>query len=135
VWATGDALRPSSFAGANGLKIHNGAVWATNADKGTVLRIPITARGEAGPVQARATGLPSVDDFAFTGHGDTLLAARNDDEVDLVRPDGTHTTVLTASDGLRTPTSVAVHGSGVYVPSAAYLTDEDPNLLTAHLDR
>ncbi|MEU0677239.1 hypothetical protein ABZ330_30925 [Streptomyces sp. NPDC006172] len=135
VWAGGDALEPSTFAGANGLKLHDGAVWATNLDKGTVLRIPVTAHGAAGTVEVHATGMPSIDDFAFTGHGDTLLAARDDNEVDLVRPDGTHTAVLTAADGLQTPTSVAVHGSKVYVPSAAYLTNEDPNLLVAHLDR
>ena len=43
--------------------------------------------------------------------------------------------VLTAADGLQTPTSVAVHNHTVYVPSAAYLTDEGPDLLVAHLDR
>ncbi|MGQ4389596.1 SMP-30/gluconolactonase/LRE family protein [Streptomyces sp. SAS_270] len=135
VWAKGTELEPSTFAGANGLKLHNGAVWATNLDKGTVLRIPVTARGTAGRIQVRATGMPSIDDFSFTGHGDTLLAARDDNEVDLVRPDGTHTAVLTAADGLQTPTSIAVHGSKVYVPSAAYLTNKDPNLLVAHLGR
>ena len=134
-WATGEALQPSTFAGANGLKVHNGAVWAGNLDKGTILRIPITARGTAGPIEVRASGLPSLDDFAFTGRGDTLIAARDDNEVDLVRPDGTHNAVLTAADGLQTPTSVAVHGSRVYIPSAAYLTNTDPNLLVAHLGR
>ncbi|MER6133723.1 hypothetical protein [Streptomyces sp. NPDC001815] len=135
VWAEGEALRPSTFAGANGLKLHDGAVWVTNLDKGTILRIPVPARGTAKRIQVHATGMPSIDDFAFTGRGDTLLAARDDNEVDLVRPDGTHTAVLTAADGLQTPTSVAVHGHTVYVPSAAYLTNKDPNLLVAHLDR
>ncbi|MFF5370185.1 hypothetical protein [Streptomyces sp. NPDC013187] len=135
VWAGGDALKPSSFAGGNGVRLHDGAVWTTNADKGTVLRIPVTAQGSAGRIQVRATGLPSIDDFAFTGRGDTLLAARNDDEVDLIHPDGSHTAVLTAADGLQTPTSVAVRRGTVYVPSAAYLTNEDPNLLKAHLGR
>lgn len=135
VWATGDALKPSDFAGANGLKVHNRAVWVGNLDKGTVLRIPITAHGGAGRIEVRATGMPSIDDFAFTGRGDTLLAARDDNEVDLVRADGTHIAVLTAADGLQTPTSVAVCGSSVYIPNAAYLTDKDPNLLVARLDR
>lgn len=135
VWADDKALKPTTFAGANGLKLHNGAVWATNLDKGTVLRIPITARDTAGRVQVRATGMPSIDDFAFTGRGDTLLAARDDNQVDLVRPDGSRTAVLTAADGLQTPTSIAVHGHTVYVPSAAYLTNKDPNLLVAHLGR
>ncbi|MEV6940801.1 hypothetical protein AB0N07_02025 [Streptomyces sp. NPDC051172] len=135
VWAKGKQLEPTTFAGANGLKLHNGAVWATNLDRGTVLRIPVTARGTAGKIQVRATGMPSIDDFAFTGHGDTLLAARDDNQVDLVRPNGTHTAVLTPADGLQTPTSVAVHRGTAYVPSAAYLTGKDPNLLIARVDR
>ena len=42
---------------------------------------------------------------------------------------------LTAQDGLSNPTSVAVRRGTVYVPSAAYLTMKDPNLLLAHLAR
>lgn len=81
----------------------------SNLDKGTVLRIPITRHGTAGPMETRATGLVNIDDIAFTGAGDTLLAAINaDNEVALVRPDGSHTTVLTAADGLENPTSLAV---------------------------
>ncbi|MFD0395696.1 hypothetical protein ACFQ3Z_41155 [Streptomyces nogalater] len=50
----------------------------------------------------------------------------------LVRRDGSHTAVLTEADGLG-PTSVAVRGRTVYVPSAAYRTQRDPNLLLARL--
>ncbi|GLP70256.1 hypothetical protein TUSST3_68770 [Streptomyces sp. TUS-ST3] len=79
--------------------------------------------------------ITAIDDLAFTGRGGTLLATHNANGVDLVRPDGTHTAVLTAADGLRTLTTVAVHGHRVYVPSAAYLTNTDPNPLIARLDR
>lgn len=85
----------------------------------------MTARGTDGKIQIRATGMPSIDDFAFTGRGDN--------HVDLVQPNGAHTTVLSPADGLQTPTSVAVQGSKVYAPSAAYMTNKDPNLLVAHL--
>ncbi|MGW4162884.1 hypothetical protein [Streptomyces sp. NPDC004788] len=142
VWASGTELLPSApnGFGANGLKLHDGAVWVTNTDRGTLLRIPIGPdpdRG-AGPVQTRATGLEGVDDFAFTGHGDTVLAARILlNELDLVRADGTHKAVLTAADGLQNPTSVAVDGKTVYVNSAAYFTkpDPDPNLLLARISQ
>ncbi|MEV0090662.1 hypothetical protein [Streptomyces sp. NPDC050738] len=135
-WSTAPELAPDGFLGANGLKIHNGAVWATNLDHGTVLRIPILRSGRAGTVQTRATGLPGIDDFAFTGRGDQLLAALNGPgEVALVQPDGSHSTVLTAADGLQNPTSVALRGNTVYVPSAAYVTAKDPNLVLAHLHR
>ena len=135
-WSTAPELASTGFLGANGLKIHDGAVWATNLDQGTLLRIPIRADGRAGAVQTRATGLTGIDDFAFTGRGDQILAALNTpSEVALVQPDGTHSIVLTAADGLQNPTSIALRGDTVYVMSAAYLTGEDPNLLLAHLNR
>ena len=135
-WSTAPELAAAGFLGANGLKVHDGAVWATNLDKGTIVRIPILADGTAGPVQTRATGLAGIDDFAFTGHGDQILAAINtQNEVDLVQPNGTHSIVLTAADGLSGPTSVALYGDTVYVMSAAYVTNTDPNMLAAQFNR
>ncbi|MFD8950971.1 hypothetical protein ACFV0B_19170 [Streptomyces xanthophaeus] len=135
-WSTAPELASTGFLGANGLKIRGGALWATNLDRGTLLRIPILRDGRAGAVQTRATGLTGIDDFAFTGRGDQILAALNGPgEVALVQPDGTRSTVLTAADGLQNPTSVALRGDTVQVLSAAYVTAKDPNLLLAHLDR
>ncbi|MFJ9581630.1 hypothetical protein ACIRQF_35245 [Streptomyces sp. NPDC101191] len=141
VWASGAALEPTAELpfGANGLKVHDGAVWVSNTGQGTLLRIPIGPghEGAAGPVETRATGL-AIDDFAFTGHGDTVLAALIlEDALELVRPDGSHRTVLTAADGLTNPTSVAVHAKNVYVPSAAYFapSNPDPNLLLARISK
>ncbi|WP_284750411.1 SMP-30/gluconolactonase/LRE family protein [Amycolatopsis sp. RTGN1] len=134
VWSSDPALVPAGFLGVNGLKLHNGAVWATNLDKGTIVRIPIRANGDAGAVRVTATGLTGIDDFAFTGRGDQIIAALDTaNEVALVGNDGTHKVILTAADGLQGPTSIAVRGNTVYVPSAAYLTAKDPNLLVAHL--
>ncbi|MDX3639584.1 hypothetical protein [Streptomyces sp. MB09-02B] len=139
-WTTGAALRPLPASeggfgvGANGLKVHDGAVWVSNTDRRTLLRVPVRRDGSAGPTGIRATGLAGVDDFAFTGRGDTVLAALVlSSEVALVRPDGTHTVVLTQDDGLSNPTSVAVRHRTVYVPSGAFFTLRDPNLLLAHL--
>jgi hypothetical protein len=133
-WATAPELKAVGFLGANGIKIHKGAAWVSNLDKGTVLRIPITRHGAAGPMETRATGLVNIDDIAFTGTGDTLLAAINaDNEVALVRPDGSHTIVLTAADGLENPTSLAVRGTTAYIANGAYFTDNDPNLLAARI--
>ncbi|MEV6330696.1 hypothetical protein [Streptomyces sp. NPDC051909] len=141
-WATGTALEPTPELGfgANGLKVHNGAVWVSNSARGTLLRIPVGPEPDraAGPVETRATGLTFIDDFAFTGHGDTVLAALiQANRLELVRPDGTHKTVLTATDGLDNPTSVAVHAKKVYVNSAAFFntTDPDPNLLLARISK
>jgi sugar lactone lactonase YvrE len=136
VWVHDAQLEPlnGSGLGANGIKVHDGAVWVSNNSQGTLLRVRIAAGGKAGAITTVAQGLTAIDDFAFTGHGDTVLAAQNFiSQVSLVHPDGTHQTVLTSTDGLSNPTSVAVRGSTVYVASAAYFTRVDPNLLLAKL--
>ncbi|MFC8448685.1 SMP-30/gluconolactonase/LRE family protein [Kitasatospora sp. NPDC057223] len=134
LWADGPELAPAGFLGANGLKIHNGAVWVSNMDRGTLLRIPLRRNGTAGPAETRAEQLPGIDDFAFVGRGDRIVAALDQsNQVALVEPDGTHSIVLGARDGLQNPTAVAVRGDTVYVTSAAYLTEQDPNLLTARI--
>jgi hypothetical protein len=133
-WATGPDLASDGFLGANGLKVHRGAVWVSNLDQGTVLRIPIRHDGSAGAPQIKATGLAGIDDFDFTGHGDQIVAAIDpQNEVALIQPDGSHTIVLTGKDGLEGPTSIAVRGNTVYIPSASYILNADPNLITAHL--
>ncbi|MGO4456037.1 SMP-30/gluconolactonase/LRE family protein [Streptomyces sp. M-16] len=135
-WSTAPELAPAGFLGANGLKFRNGELWATNLDKGTVLRIPVQRDGRAGRVRTEATGLPGIDDFAFTGRGEQLLAALNrSSQVALVQPDGSHSIVLSGADGLQNPTSIALSGTRVYVMSAAYLTAKDPNMLLARMTK
>jgi hypothetical protein len=138
VWAQGPDLQPAATStsglGANGIKVHDGEVWVSNTDKGTLLRIPLGPHGRAGTVTTVAQGLTAIDDFAFIGSGDTVIAAQNFvSQVSLVHLDGTHQTVLTATDGLSNPTSIAVRGATAYVASAAYFTHVDPNLLLAKL--
>ena len=130
-----ELVPPAGIAfGSNGIKVHNGSVWVSNTGAGTLLRIPITRHGTAGAVTTVAQGLTFIDDFTFTGFGDTVLAAGNGvNQVYIVFPNGTHQTVLTAADGLTSPTSIAVRGSTVYVASAAYANRIDPNLLLAKL--
>lgn len=131
-WSAALDLSSTGFLGVNGLKIHDNALWATNLDRGTVLRIPFGRDGGPGPVRIRATGLTGIDDFAFTGRGDEILAALNGpDTVVRIRRDGTSSTVLTVADGLQNPTSLALRRGTLYVLSAAYTTATDPNLLLA----
>ncbi|MDX6355904.1 MAG: hypothetical protein QOF98_2807 [Streptomyces sp.] len=136
LWAQGTEFQSITVGGkgANGIKVHDGAVWVSNTSSGVLLRVPIKKDGTAGTVTTQATGVTGIDDFAFTGHGDQVLAAQNVlSEASLVNGDGTHETVLTATDGLQNPTSVAVKGSTLYVASGAYFTRTDPNLLLAKL--
>lgn len=133
-WSTAPELASTGFLGANGAKVHGGALWVSNLDRGTLLRIPFGLRDRAGTPQVKASGLAGIDDFAVTGRGDEVLAALNGpNQVVLIRPGRPVTTVADAADGLQNPTSVALRGNDVYVTSAAYTTKTDPNLLRAHL--
>jgi hypothetical protein len=125
-WATGDLLAPVSGFGANGIKVHAGAVWVSNLDRGTLVRFPLTG----GPGRVVATGLGPVDDFAF--HGTTVVAAINqENRVVTVDRDGIHP-LLSLEDGLANPTAVAVRDDTVNVTDGAYFGGS-PNLLQATL--
>ncbi|MFF9485070.1 hypothetical protein [Streptomyces sp. NPDC014676] len=135
VFSDSEVLAPADFLGVNGAKIRGRYLYVSNLDKGTVLRTPLTGRG-AGEFDTFATGLRGIDDFAFTGRGDQFLAALvTENEVVLADGEGERKTVLTERDGLSNPTSVAVRGTTAYVPSAAYTTQDDPNLLITRLHR
>ncbi len=135
VWSSAPELAANGFLGVNGLKFRAGAVWATNLDQGTLLRIPVR-RGKPATVEVRASGLPGIDDFAFAGDGTDVIAALiGANSVARIDAAGRSTTLLTAADGLQNPTSVAVRGNTAYVTSAAYLTGADPNLIVATMPR
>jgi len=66
----------------------------------------------------------------------TIVAALNmADEVVQVQPGQRPQVLLTAADGLSTPTSVRLRNDTMYVTSAAYFTGTDPNLLVTHFRR
>ncbi|MGW4203540.1 SMP-30/gluconolactonase/LRE family protein [Streptomyces sp. NPDC004726] len=141
-WSEDPALDPAAgpdggFLGVNGIKVHNGSLWVTNHDRGTVLRFPLAADAStaaAGKPRAVAEGLGEIDDLLFTGRGNTFLVAGvTDSRIDLVRDDGTRTRLLTERDGLQNPTSLARHGSTVSIASAAQYTLTDPNVLRVEL--
>jgi sugar lactone lactonase YvrE len=136
LWAQGAQLQRTGTApqGANGIQVHNGAVWVSNTAQGTLMSIAINEDGTAGTITTKATGLTAIDNFAFTRSGDVVAALNFVSEVSIVHEDGTHVTVLTSSDGLSNPTDIAVRGSTVYIASAAYFTRVDPNLMIAHLE-
>jgi sugar lactone lactonase YvrE len=133
VWLSAPEFAPAGFLGANGIKVHDGAVWVSNLDKATLLRIPLR-HDRPGPVQVRVTGLASIDDFTFTRAGDVLAALDGPSAVVRIGRDGRVTTFVDAADGVQNPTSVAVRGGTVYVLSAAFF-GTDPNLVLATLPR
>ncbi|MFF0151739.1 hypothetical protein [Micromonospora sp. NPDC005203] len=136
VWSSAPELASTGLLGANGLKVRADAIWATNLDQGTLLRIPLR-HGRPGPVRVVATGLVGIDDFAFVGAGDRQVVAALNGPNTLVSIDaaGRSRTLVSGAAGLQNPTSVAVRGRTLYVLSAAYTTGVDPNLALATLPR
>lgn len=125
-FATGELLAPVTGFGANGIKVHDGAVWVSNLDRGTLARFPLSG----GPGRVVAAGLGPIDDFAF--HGGTVVAAINqENRVVTIGRDGVRT-ILSTSDGLANPTAVAVRDDTLYVTDGAYFGGS-PNLLQATL--
>ena len=120
-WLVDPALAPAvsgpGHFGANGVTYHGGAVWASNTDRGTLLRIPVTATGAPGPIEVVAGNLSGIDDFKFLSDcSDVAFAALNFvNEVAVVYPDGRSRVVLTAADGLDSPTDTAIRGGRIYI--------------------
>lgn len=132
-WSADAGLAAAGFLGANGVQLHDGDLYVSNLDAGTILRIDIADDGSAGELAVGADGLPGIDDFAFTGRGDQIIATLNPSSEVVLVDDGERTTVLTDEDGLTNPTSVLVRGDDIYVASAAYVNQDHPNLLSAQL--
>ena len=125
-WLTDPALAPapsSSFPlGANGMRFHNGAVWVSNTEQGTLLRIPVSSTGAAGRIHVVTGEVTGIDDFNFlSSRSNVVFAALNGpNEVAVVYPDGTTKTVLTAAEGLGSPTATAVRGTRLYITDAGF---------------
>ncbi|MGW2521559.1 SMP-30/gluconolactonase/LRE family protein [Streptomyces sp. NPDC001617] len=145
-WLTDDALAPVPTEalpiGANGLRFHNGALWVSNFNKGTLLRVPITGTGTAGPIRQVTGGLPNIDDLSFlTPWSDVVFAAQNGsssqngpDRVVVVYPNGTYKPVLTSADGLASPSATAVRGDRLYITDGGVPEPHDPKLQTARIN-
>jgi DNA-binding beta-propeller fold protein YncE len=145
-WLTDAALAPVPTEalpiGANGLRFHNGALWASNFNQGTLLRIPVTRTGAAGPIRQVTGGLPNIDDLSFlTPWSDVVFVAQNGsssqngpDRVMVVYPDGTTEAVLTSADGLASPSATAVRGNRLYITDGGVPEPHDAKLQIAKIN-
>ena len=139
-WLTDQALAPVPTAsipiGANGLRYHQGALWVTNFNKGTLLRVPVTCSGKAGQPHQVADGEVGIDDFNFlSARSDVVFVAVNtQNKVDVVYPDGTKVTVLTATDGLASPTATAVRGTELFITDAGLAAPHHAQLQGGRID-
>ncbi|MFI1359825.1 SMP-30/gluconolactonase/LRE family protein [Streptomyces sp. NPDC020898] len=145
-WLTGAALEriPTEAVqlGANGLKFHNGALWISNFNQGTLLRVPVTATGAAGPIRTVTDGLTNLDDFSFPAPwSDVLIAAQNGtssrkgpDRIVVIYPNGTYKPVLTGADGLASPTATAIRGNQLYITNGGLPEPHDAKVQTGRIN-
>jgi DNA-binding beta-propeller fold protein YncE len=145
-WLADAALAPVPTEalpiGANGLRFHNGALWISNFNQGTLLRVPVTGIGAAGPIRQVTGGLPNIDDFSFLApRSDVVFAAQNGsssqngpDRVVVIYPNGTYKAVLTSADGLASPSATAVRGHRLYITDGGVPEPHDPKLQTAKIN-
>jgi hypothetical protein len=128
--------------GANGLRFHNGALWASNFNKGTLLRIPVTRTGTPGPIRQVTGGLPNIDDLSFlTPWSDVVFVAQNGsssrngpDRVVVVYPNGTTKAVLTSADGLASPSATAIRGDRLYITNGGVPEPHNAKLQTGKIN-
>ncbi|SPL89569.1 unnamed protein product [[Actinomadura] parvosata subsp. kistnae] len=124
---------PVLSTGVNGLKVWDGALWATNTAQGSVLRIALDD-GRPGEVKQVHTGIPA-DDLAFDAAGTLYLAVHPRDTVVRITPDGATTVLATEADGLDGPTAIAVVAGGLLVTSLGMLGSRHrPSLVRLDLE-
>jgi len=139
-WLVSQALAPAQSGpghlGVNGVEFHQGAVWASNTDNGTLLRIPVTGTGAPGPVQLAASGLTGIDDFKFlSSRSDIAFVPLNGpDAVAVVYPDGRSQVVLSAADGLTSPSDTYIKGTRLYIADSGRLTPHDSQIQEARIN-
>jgi hypothetical protein len=145
-WLTDAALAPVPTEalpiGANGLRFHNGALWVSNFNQGTLLQVPVTDTGTAGPIRLVAGGLPNIDDLSFlTPWSDVVFAAQNGsssqngpDRIVVIYPNGTYKPVLTSADGLASPSATAVRGNRLYIIDGGVPEPHDAKLQTGRIN-
>ena len=138
-WLTGPALAPTPSGngiGANGIEYHNGAVWFSNTDQGTLLRAPVTASGAPGPVRLIAGNLAGIDDFKLlSDRSDVAFVALNfQNKLAVVYPNGRTRTVLDAADGLDAPTNVAISGTQIYLTNSGLTPPNNASLQAGKID-
>lgn len=127
-----DAIVP---IGANGMRFHNGSIWVSNISTGTLLEVPVDGEMSGTP-RVVSDALDGIDDFGFlSDDSSTVFAALNvPNKLMRVCADGTTSTVLDESDGLSSPTSVAVDGNTAYITNAGLAEPFDASIVRATVD-
>lgn len=129
-------------AGANGIVVRSGAVYAANTDRGLLVRIPILRDGSAGDPQIVAGDddcdntdeLWGIDGIAFDVRGNIYATLVLNHQLVRIDRDRSVEVLLTAADGLWNPASLAFGTDGhqrstLYIANYAVLPPEPPGNL------
>jgi sugar lactone lactonase YvrE len=118
--------------GANGIALTNGALFVTNTDLSTVVRIPIRPDGSAGAPTVFAgpscDQLSGADGLTAAPNGDLIVADNHLNKLVRVDPAG-HVSPLVSSDPLDFPTSLTFSNGELYITNFAFLDAKNPGLL------
>jgi sugar lactone lactonase YvrE len=133
VWTADPLLSPVPLPltpGPNGLQVFRDEVYVAVSDRAHIVAFPILEDGAAGPGRVHAAGI-ALDDFAFDVNGNLYGTTDPFNTLARVAPDGTVTTLLTASDGLDGPTAAAfgvgADRKNLYITNAAFPFFPGPN--------
>ena len=123
IWLQNPLLAPKISIGANGLAFWRGSLYVSVADSGTIVRVPLSAGGNAGvPVTlAQAPLLRTADGIAFDVQGNLYITV-NDNRLVRLAPDGTLTQLAAKNDGLVYPTMPAF-GTTPTTRTTLYITN------------
>jgi sugar lactone lactonase YvrE len=126
IWLQASLLAPKTSIGANGLAFWRGSVYVAVADSGTIVRVPLTAGGNAGTpaVVAQAPLLRTADGIAFDIGGNLYITV-NDNRLVRLALDGVLTQLAAKNNGLVYPTMPAF-GTTPTTRTTLYITNGAP---------
>jgi sugar lactone lactonase YvrE len=123
-WLEDPLLAPVSDLGANGLAFRGNDLYIGVWDSGRIVRVPVTARGEPGPVTivpgGDQTGLVEVDGIAFDARGN-LYATTNTNALLRLTPAGALESLVDPSS-LDYPT-MPVFGTGPHAGTTLHVAN------------
>lgn len=122
-WIDDPLLSPDqggNVPAANGCKIYEGAVYVSNSDRLTIVRIPIEG-GNAGTASVYFNG-PLVDDFAFGASG-AIYATTHGNDVLRIAPDLTYEVIAGMPEGVVGNTAV-VFGGTAFDDETVYISTD-----------
>ena len=106
---------------ANGIKLHEGTIFVSNSDRGTLLQIPVADDGSAGVPTTYFTG-PLIDDFTIAASG-AIYATTHGNDVFRINPDLSMETIASVAQGVVGNTAVAF-GRTAFDDETVYVTTD-----------